>query len=93
MRKKDLVKLFSINNLDISKCRSLNRLISKRIKPLILSNEYPLYKDIVVDNCIIIFVEILAENLLSYRTTEVVVLVKLDKNTYDLLSVNRTTRV
>ena len=93
MRKKDLVKLFSINNLDISKCRSLNRLISKRIKPVILSNEIPLYKGIVVDNCIIIFIEILAENLLSYRTTEVVVMVKLDKNSYDLLSVNRTTRV
>lgn len=36
MRKKDLVKLFSINNLDISKCRSLNRVISKSIKRVIL---------------------------------------------------------
>ena len=93
MRKKDLVKLFSINNLDISKCRSLNRVISKKIKPVILSNEFPIYKDVQVDDFINVFIEILAENLLSYRTTEVVVMVKLDKNSYDLLSVNRTTRV
>ena len=91
MRKKDLVKLFSINNLDISKCRSLNRVISKNIKRVILSNEFPVYKDVLVDDFINVYIEILAENLLSYRTTAVVVVVRFDKNTYDFLSVNRMT--